>query len=296
MKLRGMVCVGSALGVVVIVFASSCGSGSASPVTPPPITLPPATPVPTADGPVSCALGKGVVDAACGKAAPQLLTSVEKAIDALVLHRPELFNKQEEAGTNTRQYRVLDPDAYLDGVIAELRASGHCAERALDLEHVAVKSTNSFSEEWDVMTSNNFIRRGTGAHQGTCTPAVFPVDPADYIAYVRTHLWNYECFTPGVTPPTPGERKIPIGCDGRVTATPKLHDGHDVPARIHGPDVKWDLREGHDIVSLDTDPRFPDNPFDKVLITSGKIGTFYICATVLGKTGCLSGQTIPSAR
>ena len=294
MKLLGMPRVAPALGVVVMAFGvSSCGGSSA--VTSPPATVPQPTPTPKPGDPVasSCPLGKGVVDARCGNATPQLLGSIEKAIDALVQHRPELFNKQEEAGANTRQYRVLQEDAYLDGVVDELRAAGYCAERSLDLERVLVKSTNGFSEEWDVHTASGFVRRGSRAYQTTCTPAVFPVDPADYIAYVRTHLWGYECLS-GITPPTPSEQKIPIGCDGRVTATPKLSNGRDVPPRIHGPLVLWDHREGHDIVRLETDPRFPDEPFDKVLITSGKIGSFYVCATVLGKTGCLSGQTIPN--
>ena len=262
MKLLSSRAVLSALVVVPMALGpSSCGGPSpvTTPLTTlpqPPVTLAPADPV-TA----SCPLGKGDVAAPCAKAAPRLLASIEKAIDRLVLARPELFNKQEQASPNTRQYRVLDPAAYLDGVVEELRALDLCAERSLlEPEQVVVKSTNGFSEEWDVLTSSNFIRRGTGAYQSTCTPASFPVAPADYIAYVRTHLWHYECFTPGVTPPTPGERKIPIGCDGRVTATPKLHDGHDVPSWIHGPDVQWDHREGLDIVRLDTDPRFPTTP------------------------------------
>ena len=66
-----------------------------------------------------------------------------------------------------------------------------------------------------------------------------------------------------------------------------------VPARIHGPNRAGSYRRGATSCRLDVDPRFPDEPFDKVLITSGKIGFFYVCATVQGKTGCLRGQTIP---
>ena len=272
----------------------SCG-GSSPAMTTPVTTLPLPTPTSSADDPASasCPLGKGSVDALCGLTPdPRLLAQVQQAIDALVQHRPELFNKQEEAGANTRQYRVLDKDAYLDGVVSELTAAGLCAERTLDLERVQVKSKNGFSEEWDVITSKGFIRRGPSAYSTTCTPAAFPLDAADYIASVRTALWAYECLS-GVTPPSPEEGKIPLGCDGRVTATPKLKDGHRVPARIHGPIVLWEQREGQDVVRLETDPRFPDEPFDKVLVTSGKIGLFWVCATVKGKTGCLRGQTIP---
>jgi hypothetical protein len=275
---------------------SSCGGSSPSTTpTSTPATTPVTTPPPpSADDPVaSCPLGKGDVDALCGATAVRLLDPVQAAIDALVAHRPELFNKQEEAGANTRQYRVLDPDAYLDGVVSELRAAGLCAERTLDLERVLVKSTNRYSEEWDVITSNRYIRRGPKGYRTTCSPAVFPLDAADYINRVSTYLWGYECFMPGVTPPPPVQSQIPVGCDGRVTASPLLKNGRRVPAYVHGPDVLWELRGGQGIVRLETDPRFPDEPFDKILVTSGKIGIFEVCATVKGKTGCLHGRTIP---
>ncbi len=271
----------------------SVSCGGAQPAAP----SPPATPVPPSPSPSpiaanGCPLGNGDVNADCGSSSPLLLASVETAIDALVRDRPELFNTREEAGVDTGQYRVLDPEAYLDGVVARLRASGLCAERTLSLENIVLKSSNQFSEEWDVLTAGGFVRRGGNAYQTTCTPASFPVEPRDLIAYVRTHLWGYEC-PPEITPPTPGDRQLPVGCDGRVTATPKLRDGRDVPARIHGPDVTWELREGGEIVTLDVDPRFPDNPFDKILRPSGRLGGFQVCASVLGKVGCLDAQTIP---
>jgi hypothetical protein len=298
MKLSGMPKAAIVSVAGALAFAAwSCGGSSpiTSPITTPsttPSTMPSSSP---SQDPVtaSCPLGKGDVNARCGAAAPHLLAPVQAAIDALVAHRPELFNKQEEAGANTRQYRVLDKDAYLDGIVSELQAADLCAERTIDLERVQVKSTNGFSEEWDVISSSRYIRRGTAGYRSTCSPAAFPLDAADYIAEVRTSLWAYECFMPGVTPPPPGDAKIPVGCDGRVTATPKFKDGTNVPARIHGPNVLWELREGPDVVRLETDPRFPNEPFDKVLVTSGKLGYFYVCATVKGKTGCLHGQTIP---
>jgi hypothetical protein len=292
MGLSGKPKAASVLAVVAALLGSwTCGGSP--PTTTPLTTLPEPTSAPSPVDPVtaSCPLGKGDVDARCGATAVRLLAPVQAAIDALVAHRPELFNKQEDAGG--RQYRVLDPDAYLDGIVSELAAAGLCAERTLDLERVLVKSTNGFSEEWDVITSSRYIRRGTSGYRSTCSPAAFPLDAADYIARVSTFLWAYECFMPGVTPPPPDQSKIPVGCDGRVTASPLLKNGRRVPARIHGPNVLWELREGLDVVRLETDPRFPDEPFDKVLVTSGKIGNFYVCATVKGKMGCLHGRTIP---
>lgn len=281
---------------VAAAVASSCG-GPSSPVAPsrPSTPTPPSpttisTPTPQAN---ACPLGAGDASAACAEGLPQLATAVEAAIDTLVRERPELFNTSEEVTPNTGQYRVLDPDAYLDGLVTRLRSQGLCAERLLlNPENIVVKGSNQFSEEWDVLTSSRFVRRGRYAYKATCTPAAFPLTPADLIYYVRTHLWGYEC-PPGYSPPSPGEQKLPVVCDGRATATPKLRDGTNVPAAIHGPDVAWELREGHEIVTLGIDPRFPDNPFNKLLMPSGRIGHFKLCATVLGKEGCLDAQTIP---
>jgi hypothetical protein len=281
----------AAVGVALAV--ASCGGGS-SPVT----SLSPAPasePVPVGSGEGAsantCPLGKGDPAAACGKGAPRLDAAVEAAIDRLVREKPELFNKQEEAGEGTGQYRVLARDEYVDGVIANLRAAGLCAERTLDRERVLVKSANAFSEEWDVLSSSGFIRRGSYSYRQTCEPAVFPVDAPDLIAYVRTSFFSLECDA-GVVAPPPEERKLPLGCDGFVTATPKQRNGTDVPSWIHGTEIAWELREGGDVVRVEPDPRF-SNPFNKVLRTTGRVDGFVLCATVLGKEGCLNGRTIP---
>ena len=275
--------------------APSCGGG-ASPVSPvSPTPTPQATPTPVGDdGGVSassCPIGKGSLSAPCQRLSPQLLDAMEAAIDRLVREHPEIFNRQEEAGENTGQYRVLAADGYLDGLVANLRAAGLCAERTLDRERIVAKRTNAFSEEWDVLLSSGFIRRGSYSYVHTCTPASFPVDPQDLIAYVRTGFFSFECL-PGVVAPDYRERRIPVGCDGFVTATPRTHDDERVPSWIHGPDVEWELREGADVVRVDPDWRF-GNPFNKVVRPTGVVGSFVLCATVLGKEGCLNGQTIP---
>ena len=60
----------------------------------------------------------------------------------------------------TGQYRVLDrrPTSTASSPTSARPASAPSAR--LDRERVAVKSTNAFSEEWDVLTSSGFIRRG----------------------------------------------------------------------------------------------------------------------------------------
>ena len=284
-----------ALAAVAGLAASSCGAGASpvAPVSPTPAPQPTPTPVGDEGGATasSCPIGEGSHSAPCQKLSPQLLDAMEAAIDRLVREHPEIFNRGEEAGENTGQYRVLAADAYLDGLVGNLRAAGLCAERTLDRERIVAKSTNAFSEEWDVLTSKGFIRRGRYSYVHTCTPASFPVDPQDLIAYVRTVFFSFECL-PGVVAPDYRERRMPVGCDGFVTATPRTHDDERVPSWIHGPDVEWELREGADVVRVDPDTRF-GNPFNKIVRPTGSLGGFVLCATVLGREGCLNGRTIP---
>jgi len=271
----------------------SCGGGATTPAQPGPTVAPPALPSPTPGtgaGGGSCPLGKGDPEADCDQGSPRLQPAAEAAIDALLQKRPELFDTSQENGAGTRQYRVLDGQAYVDGVIGNLHSAGLCAERTIDGERVALKSSNEFSEEWDLLTANGFIRRGVFAYRKTCTPASFPLDPAEVVAVVRTGLWAYECNPPVATPPLV-EGKVPLGCAGHVTATPKTRDGRPVPAAIHGPDIQWELREGALVVTLEEDWRFPENPFNKMLVPRGRLGRFVVCATVLGREGCLAGLT-----
>jgi hypothetical protein len=42
-----------------------------------------------------------------------------------------------------------------------------------DGEELAVKKTNDFSDQYDILTFENFIRRDHGSYRATCTPAWF---------------------------------------------------------------------------------------------------------------------------
>jgi hypothetical protein len=52
--------------------------------------------------------------------------AVDGAIDTLIRERPQLFNTSDVAGD--RSYRVLDQDAYYQGLGETLGASGLCAQ------------------------------------------------------------------------------------------------------------------------------------------------------------------------
>lgn len=172
----------AAMVAAVAALALSCGRGDspASPASPaPPSATPtPAPPVGGGPGPATCSLGPGSTEASCSRRSAVLLNDVDAAIDATVQQRPTAFDRTDEAAPGTRAYRVLDEKAYVDGVVANLRAKGYCAQPDYDdpLEFIHVKSSNELSEVFDLLLSSGHIRRGTGSYRETCTPASFPVD------------------------------------------------------------------------------------------------------------------------
>lgn len=276
-------------------MAAACGSGSPSssptvpPVTAPPTPSPPPIPEVEAEA-SSCPLGRGTTNTSCSsRQGSTHLAAVQGVLDGLVRRQPELFDLEDESGEGTGQYRVHDRQAYLNAVVAELRALGFCAQRAFDRETIQVKDSNDLSEDFDVITSRGYIRRN--AYLTTCRPASFPVEPGELIARVRVAFWGFDC-NPGVVVPSNLARELPRDCDGSVTATPKDRDGVDVPLAIHGPDIQWELRRGADVVSVLPDPRFP-NPFNVMLRPKGPIDSFHLCATVQGVEGCLAGTVTP---
>jgi hypothetical protein len=238
----------------------------------------------------SCPLGPGTVETRCSsRSGSTHLRAVQEAIDRVVEQRPELFRLEEESPEGSGQYRVVDPDAYLDTVADEIAATGYCAQRGLDGDTIQVKDSNALSEDFDVLLSSGHIRRN--AYLTTCRPSSFPVTPGDLIARVRVAFWSFDC-DPGVVAPANIAGKLPLGCDGSVTASPKDDEDADIPLSIHGPEIEWELRRGAEVIEVLEDRRFP-NPFNKVLRPRGPIHYFQLCATVQGVEGCLSGETIP---
>ncbi len=171
-------------GAFALLSASCGGGGSPSTSTPVTTVTPQPTPTPTPGGGVgstSCPLGNGSVNAACSKGSSRLLDAVFTAMDTLVETKPQIFDKTQEAGTGTGQYLVLDKEAYLNGLVANLSAAGYCAQRDPDdfnYERIQAKNENGFSETFDVITGTGYVRRN-GTYYETCTPSSFPVDRGD---------------------------------------------------------------------------------------------------------------------
>ena len=277
-----------ALVVLGLVLAAGCGGGGSSPTpvtTPPTTTLAPApSPTPSPVGSSSCPLGKGTADTSCYKASPTFLSQLDEAIELLVQQKPEIFNLQDQRGTGG--YYVKDSEAYYEGVVKNLQATGVCA--GFDFKYLNVKNTNEFSDQYDILTSSSHAWRGAASYQGSCYPANFPVDAQEVIAYIRVAFYGFKCAA-GVIPPPRADGKLPMGCEGYVTATPKDKDGVDVDSRIHGDEVVWKLEVGRGIV--DTHHR-DGQPFNWTLVPL-RLGTFQWCATIQGIQGCLNGEVIP---
>jgi hypothetical protein len=279
----------ASLAVLLVVALASCGGGSSTTggtVTPPTTTLAPAptpTPPPTSG---TCPLGKGTADTTCYKAGDTFGPRVEEAIDLLVRQQPGLFDLTDQRGVGG--YLVKDFDAYYAGVVKNLQAMpGLCA--GFDFQFLNVKNTNEFSDQFDILTSSGHARRGPSSYQGSCYPASFPLDPKDVIAYIRVAFYGFKCDPGVVAPPNP-LGKLPEGCVGLVTATPKDKNGKDVDPRIHGQDITWLLTDGKGVVDTH---HVDGQPFNWELQPL-RLGSFQFCATLQGVTGCLNGEVIPN--
>ena len=283
---RARVAGAALLALSVAAGINACGgSNSPTPVsTPTPVAIPSPTPTPTpapTPTPVAadCPLGKGTASASCARHNGRFVDDVEAAVEQVLRERPALFDLGDPNNP-----RVRDSAGYYAAVLQSLRASGFCAN--YDGAEVQVKNTNDFSEQYDVLLSDGALRRGAGAYRLTCQPASFPLDPEDVIDSIRVAFYGIRCVD-GQTVPNNALGKLPVGCTGFVTATPKNRENRDVPAAVHGPNIDWVLKDGGQYVDVFDDVQ----TFNKTLIGRAK-GHFTLCATVKGVEGCLHGEVI----
>lgn len=119
-------------------------------------------------------------------------------------------------------------------------------------------------------------------------PSNEPLAP-NTIDSIRVGFFGINCGR-GVPVPRNGERILPRGCRGYVTATPKQANGDDVPAAVHGPNIEWFVLTGDDVIEVEA-PTFASD-FNKDVV-GVRPGAFGLCATVRGVTGCLMGTVVP---
>jgi hypothetical protein len=161
----------------IAVVAASCGSGG-SPAASSPTPAASATPDPGSVG-QTCRIGAGSAVAACGKQSSRLTDPVMAAMELLLRQKPQIFDRTDANPPGSDSYRVLDKDAYLNGLVANLQAAGLCAQRDPDdynYEQIQVKNDNGFSENFDVLLGVGHMWHNGASYRATCVPASFPVE------------------------------------------------------------------------------------------------------------------------
>jgi hypothetical protein len=94
---------------------------------------------------------------------------VDAAIDKLLHEQPQLFDFNDVKGQNWP--RVVNIDGYTQGIAKILSAQGLCAR--FDGREMQVKQTNDYNDQYAVLLSETWIRRGTGIYRGSCYPSSF---------------------------------------------------------------------------------------------------------------------------
>ena len=288
LQVRRVVLIASALGLLAV----ACGQDdreptpaapapiqpSVAPAAPEPTPLPDGQPIWIPPGTFDCALGPGNKDAACDAEPPLFLDAVNAAVDRVIAEQLDLFPDRDITS------RVRNEEAIHLAVIRILQARGFCA--GWDTIDLQVRNSNEFSEHYDLFDARGFLHRDPADRvRSTCRPADFPLRASEYINSVRVGFYGIQCPA-GVQKPPNSSGRLPVGCLGLVTATPKDESFADVDARLHGPYITWELEQRRGFVAMRDDA---NTPFNKALRAQGP-GHFALCATIQGHRGCLEGE------
>ena len=147
---------------------------TAPPPAPKPTPTPAPNPTPTPDSPPPTGGNCGLPPSnnpnpSCSMQSSSLLGKVDKAITQVTQQQPGIFDVNNKVCENC--YYVKNPGKFTSAVVANLNAMGLCAQ--YDGEELAVKASNSSSEQFDILLSSGHIRRGAGSYRLTCQPSWF---------------------------------------------------------------------------------------------------------------------------
>ena len=143
-----------------------------------PAPVPAATPTPAAPTPApeppraaGCGVGPGNGSGHnCPRQSPSFLKEVESAMDQLAREEPGLFDTRKTRGCGNC-YLVLNPTRYVNRMAELMAQRSLCGH--YDGEELAVKQSNAFNDQYDILTSDMFVRRQLGSYRSTCYPAWF---------------------------------------------------------------------------------------------------------------------------
>jgi hypothetical protein len=153
-------------GLAMLVLAACENAGSPTEQPPPTTTTTTTTTLPPASQ--GCGLPASRRDT-CFYDNSTFRPDVDRAIERVQREQPQLFDFSQANGGLS--FLVRDVNRYHEAVVRALRDTGLCA--IFDGEEVAVKNTNEFSDQYDIITASDFVRWGDGAYAATCRPARF---------------------------------------------------------------------------------------------------------------------------
>ena len=136
-----------------------------SPAQQPMAPNPPATAAPPVQV-YGCGLPRGTGDGLnCGFEGNDVRfeAQVRTAIQKTMSQHPEWFADEH----------ALEVGRYVDETVENLRRMGFCAFN--DGEEIAIKNSNAFSDQYDIITGQGYILRG---YTATCYPAWNAIPPA----------------------------------------------------------------------------------------------------------------------
>lgn len=129
--------------------------------SPSPGASPTPAPSPSSSPPAgSCSLPAQPDGSPCRAETPSFQSQVEEAQARVRRDRPDLFDGS----------RIRNEDAYVQEVARVLRTMGLCAAQGGPRDEVAVKNTNTFNDQYDIVLST--LETWT-SYQVTCRPARF---------------------------------------------------------------------------------------------------------------------------
>jgi hypothetical protein len=163
---------------VLSLLAARCGKSTPAAPEPSPTPIPAAaatpTPAPTpVNARLACGVSKGTGDGLehnCPRSGASFLPNVDAAINRVVSKHPEYFDMDNVRGNGG--YYVTRVEKYYAEVVQELGNAGLCAVVDGGGE-IAVKTNNQFSDQYHIMISAGYVRRGEASYRATCTPAWF---------------------------------------------------------------------------------------------------------------------------
>jgi hypothetical protein len=109
-------------------------------------------------------------DLTCGRETSRFYPDVEAGIAKLLAEKPQLFDFTNVA-VRTDWPKIVDQEGYIQGMIQILKAKGYCAR--WDGKELAVKNTSDWNEQFAIILSYTWIRRGEGVYRSTCYPSTF---------------------------------------------------------------------------------------------------------------------------